>query len=219
MPSIYQIKPHFQALLRPLVRGLAAAGVTANQVTLAAALLSVAAGAVLAYWAAQQLIWLLLPMVLFLRMALNAIDGMLAREHGQKSALGAFLNELCDVISDAALYLPFALVPETQRLIIEYYDKLPVPQGIDPIVVIIAVLLAVISEMAGVIAVQVGAERRYDGPMGKSDRAFAFGLLAVLVATGEVPVLWVTWAIGLVALLTTWTIVNRVRAALRQVAP
>ena len=50
----------------------------------------------------------LLPAVLFVRMALNAIDGMLAREHGQKSALGAFLNELCDVVSDAALYLPFA---------------------------------------------------------------------------------------------------------------
>ena len=32
-------------------------------------------------------------------------------------------------------------------------------------------------EMAGVVAVQIGAERRYDGPMGKSDRAFTFGLL------------------------------------------
>jgi CDP-diacylglycerol--glycerol-3-phosphate 3-phosphatidyltransferase len=110
MPSIYQVKPRFQALLRPLVRHLAAAGVTANQVTLAAAVLSIAAGVVLAGWSTPPAVWLLLPVVLFVRMALNAIDGMLAREHGQKSALGAFLNELCDVISDAALYLPFALV-------------------------------------------------------------------------------------------------------------
>ena len=43
-------------------------------------------------------------------MAFNAIDGMLAREFGQKSRLGAYLNELTDVVSDAALYLPFALV-------------------------------------------------------------------------------------------------------------
>ena len=54
---------------------------------------------------------LLLPAVLFARMAMNAVDGMLAREHGQKSRLGALLNELGDVVSDAALYLPLALVP------------------------------------------------------------------------------------------------------------
>jgi CDP-diacylglycerol--glycerol-3-phosphate 3-phosphatidyltransferase len=201
MPSIYQIKPRFQALLRPLVRSLAAGGVTANQVTLAAALLSIVAGVVLAYAAEQPAAWFLLPVVLFVRMAFNAIDGMLAREHGQKSALGAYLNELCDVISDAALYLPFALVP-----------------GVEPIVVVIAVLLAAISEMAGVVAIQAGAERRYDGPMGKSDRAFAFGLLAFLLGLGLIPALWLSGAIGLVALLTAWTIVNRVRAGLRQVA-
>jgi CDP-diacylglycerol--glycerol-3-phosphate 3-phosphatidyltransferase len=201
MPSIYQIKPRFQALLRPLVQKLAAGGVTANQVTLAAAVLSVATGVVLAIWSAQPPAWLLLPVVLFVRMALNAIDGMLAREHGQKSALGAYLNELCDVVSDAALYLPFALVP-----------------GVQSIVVIVAVLLAALSEMAGVVAVQVGAERRYDGPMGKSDRAFGFGLLAVLIAVSIIPGQWLSWAIGLVALLTAWTIVNRVREGLRRVA-
>src|SRR5262245_10065723 len=150
MPSIYQIKPRFQALLRPPVQRLAACGVTANQVTLGAALLSVATGAILAAKASEPVVWFLLPVVLFARMALNAIDGMLAREHGQKSALGAFLNELCDVVSDAALILPFALVP-----------------GVSPVAVVIAVLLAGLSEMAGVVAVQVGAERRYDGPMGK----------------------------------------------------
>jgi CDP-diacylglycerol--glycerol-3-phosphate 3-phosphatidyltransferase len=39
-------------------------------------------------------------------MALNAIDGMLAKEFALKSRLGAMLNELGDVFSDAALYLP-----------------------------------------------------------------------------------------------------------------
>src|SRR5258707_11445488 len=81
MPSIYQIKPRFQALLRPLVRALAAGGVTANQVTLAAALMSIVTGALLALESAQPAIWLLLPAVLFVRMALNAIDRMLARRH------------------------------------------------------------------------------------------------------------------------------------------
>jgi len=216
MPSIYQIKPRFQALLRPLVRDLAAGGHTANQVTITAAVMSLAAGVVLAKWASVPAVWFLLPVVLFVRMALNAIDGMLAREHGQKSAVGAFLNELCDVISDAALYLPFALIPELHQP--EAFAGAVYLPGVNPMVVIVAVLLAVVSEMAGVVAVQIGAERRYDGPMGKSDRAFAFGLLAVLNASGLFPALWLTWAIGIIALLTAWTIVNRVRAGLRQVA-
>ena len=48
MPSIYDLKPRFQSLLRPITRGLAAAGVTANQVTVAAAVLSIAVGACIA---------------------------------------------------------------------------------------------------------------------------------------------------------------------------
>ena len=63
-----------------------------------------------------QIAWLfwLLPIWLFLRMALNAIDGMLAREFQQQSALGGYLNEITDVVADAALYLPFAFVAPFQ---------------------------------------------------------------------------------------------------------
>lgn len=46
----------------------------------------------------QPLLYLLLPLWMLLRMALNAVDGMLAREFGQQSRLGAYLNELCDVM-------------------------------------------------------------------------------------------------------------------------
>ena len=41
--SIYALKPRFQALLRPLAAALARAGVTANQVTVAACVVSVGA--------------------------------------------------------------------------------------------------------------------------------------------------------------------------------
>lgn len=83
MSSVYALKPRFQALLRPLVRRLAAAGVTANAVTVAALLVSVAIGVVLAVVQAPVL-FLAVPIWMVLRMAANAIDGMLAREHGQK---------------------------------------------------------------------------------------------------------------------------------------
>lgn len=199
MASIYDLKPRFQALLRPLTRWLAGAGVTANQVTVFAALLSVAAGLVVCLRPAAGWPLLLIPGVLFARMALNAIDGMLAREHGQKSRLGAVLNELGDVIADAALYLPLAAVP-----------------GVSPPLVVAIVLLAVIAEMAGVVGVQIGASRRYDGPMGKSDRAFALGLLALLLGLGVAPGRWTTAFLGIVALLAALTIINRSRRALAE---
>lgn len=90
--TIYDLKPKFQNLLRPIVQKLYDAGVTANQVTLAAMLLSILIGALLFIFPNPHL-FILLPFVLFIRMALNAIDGMLAREHHQKSHLGAILNE------------------------------------------------------------------------------------------------------------------------------
>lgn len=199
MASIYDLKPRFQALLRPLTRWLAGAGVTANQVTVFAALLSAAAGLVVFLRPAAGWPLLLIPGVLFARMALNAIDGMLAREHGQKSRLGAVLNELGDVVADAALYLPLAAVP-----------------GVSPPLVVAIVLLAVIAEMAGVVGVQIGASRRYDGPMGKSDRAFAFGLLALLLGLGVAPGRWTTAFLAVVALLAALTIINRSRRALAE---
>src|SRR3954465_10582020 len=110
MATLYTLKPRFQALLRPSVRRMAAGGGTATRVTIAAAAGSVAIGFVIVMDADARPVFLLLPVWLAIRMALNAMDGMLAREFGQQSRLGAYLNELGDVVSDAALYAPFAFV-------------------------------------------------------------------------------------------------------------
>jgi CDP-diacylglycerol--glycerol-3-phosphate 3-phosphatidyltransferase len=199
MASVYDLKPAFQNLLRPLTRALFAAGVTANQVTVAAALFSVAVGAGIALFPTARWPLLVLPAFLFVRMALNAVDGLLAREHGQKSRLGAVLNEVGDVVADTALYLPFALVP-----------------GFDARLVILATLLAITTELTGLVGLQIGAARRYDGPMGKSDRAFAFGLFALLAGLGVPLAPWLTPALGLVLFLLVVTIVNRARRALAE---
>jgi CDP-diacylglycerol---glycerol-3-phosphate 3-phosphatidyltransferase len=201
MASIYDFKPAFQNVLRPCTRALATSGVTANQVTFTATVLSAVVGACVALQPHERWPLLLMPGFLFVRMALNAIDGMLAREHGMKSRLGAVLNEIGDVVSDSALYLPLALVP-----------------GFHAPLVTIVVALGIISEMTGVVAVQIGASRRYDGPMGKSDRAFVFGLLALLGGLGVPPGGWVPAALGLAAALLVITIVNRARRALAEAA-
>ena len=196
MPSVYDLKPRFQSLLRPIVGAMARAGVTANQVTVAAMLLSFAASAAI-YFSREMRVLLLLPLVLFVRMALNAIDGMLAREHNQKTPLGAILNELGDVVSDGALYLPLAFF-------------LP----FDSIAMVLIVLLATLTEMTGVAAVQIGASRRYDGPMGKSDRAFIFGTLGLLLGLNLPIFPAVRPALWIVVVLLVLTILNRARGAL-----
>lgn len=191
--TLYALKPRFQDLLRPAVRAIARRGATANQVTLAAAAGSVALGMGVAAAAPARWPFLLIPAWLFLRMALNAVDGMLAREFGQKSRLGAYLNELCDVISDAALALPFAVTA---------------PFG--PVAVGVVVVLAIVSEYAGVMGPLAGASRRYDGPFGKSDRALAFGALAAWIGIGGALPDWLWWILPLMALLSAVTIWNRV---------
>jgi CDP-diacylglycerol--glycerol-3-phosphate 3-phosphatidyltransferase len=199
--TLYDLKPRFQALLRPLVGRLAATGVTANQVTITAAVVSVVVGVFVAVWADVRGLFLLLPIWLFLRMALNAVDGMLAREHGQKSRLGAYLNELSDVVSDAALLLPFAVLPV-----------------FGAISVAVVAVLAALSEMAGVLGQTVGASRRYDGPVGKSDRAFVFGALAVWIGVGGPQPAWLFWLMPVIAVALGATTINRVRAGLAEAA-
>ncbi|MGH6760305.1 MAG: CDP-alcohol phosphatidyltransferase family protein [Phyllobacterium sp.] len=191
--SVYKMKARFQDVLRPMTRWLASCGVTANQVTLFAAAGSIAVGLFLFFM--NDLRWfLLVPLWLFLRMALNAIDGMLAREHDQKSVVGAYLNEIGDVVSDVALYAPFALIA---------------PFGPLPIAIIIG--LAMLTEFVGVLGAMVGASRRYDGPMGKSDRAVVFGVLGFWIGMGGALPGWLVWLQPLLILLLVVTTVNRMR--------
>ncbi|WP_108682637.1 CDP-alcohol phosphatidyltransferase family protein [Methyloceanibacter sp. wino2] len=201
MATIYDLKPRFQALLRPIAARLVNGGATANGVTLAALILSVAQGAAIALWPEARWPLLLLPITLLVRMALNAIDGIMAKEHGQKTPVGALFNELSDVVSDAALYLPFALIA-----------------GVNAPLVVLVVVASVIAEMAGVLGTFIGASRRYDGPFGKSDRAFGFGALAVLLGIGLAPGLWTTFVLAAMLALAILTIWNRARRALAEAA-
>ncbi|WP_150765174.1 CDP-alcohol phosphatidyltransferase family protein [Pseudomonas fluorescens] len=200
MPSIYQIKPAFQNLLRPLVQRLFNQGTTANQITLIAGIGSVLVGAVIAGFVQYPGVFLLVPAWMILRMALNAIDGMLAREFNQQSHLGAYLNELCDIAADCALILPFALLP-----------------GVSLWLVLLVALLALFSEYSGVLGPMVGASRRYDGPMGKSDRAFVLGVAAVAIALGWISALWINGVFAVIAALLVYTLINRVRQGLKEV--
>jgi len=200
MMSIYDLKPKFQNLLRPLVIKLEQRGVTANQVTLTACAISVILGLILTALSGHHWLFILIPIWLFVRMALNAIDGMLAREFNQKSRLGGYLNEITDVVSDAALYLPFAFVYP--------FDGLQIG---------LIIWLSALTEFCGVLGQVQGKTRRYDGPLGKSDRAFLFGVLGLVYVF--VPVLpdFLYWLIWIAIILLIATCVKRVKSGLAEV--
>jgi len=198
MASIYALKPRFQALLRPLSRTLVRIGATPNTVTLAALVGSALVGGLLLRSDGPRVL-LALPVWLFVRMALNAIDGMMAREHGMASSLGGVLNEVGDVLSDLSLYLPLAA------------------RFADPWPVVCFAVGGVVTEFAGVTTRALGASRRYDGPMGKSDRAFVVGAVALVLAFQEgAERAWPDVVFWLAAGLTLVCSVRRLRGGLAE---
>lgn len=167
MISIYNLKPKFQAFLKPVLEFLHSKGVTANQITLASVFWSCLVATLFWFADSNSYFFLALPIGLFVRMALNALDGMMARIYKQQSKLGEILNELGDVLSDVVLFLP----------LLKYE-----PNALYSIVIFIC--MSIINEFAGILAKVVSGERRYDGPMGKSDRAFMIGTYGLLCFFG-----------------------------------
>jgi CDP-diacylglycerol--glycerol-3-phosphate 3-phosphatidyltransferase len=194
--TVYDVKPAFQWRLRSLMFVVMHTGATPNVITVIACALSIATGVLVAWRPDATWPLRVLPAALFVRMTLNALDGMMAREMRMVTPTGALLNELGDVLSDAAMYTPLALVP-----------------GVRPCLIVPIVILALVAEMAGVVAVRIGASRRYDGPMGKSDRAVALGAIALAMGLGVPAGRWIDGLLVLVLVLLVITIVNRARAA------
>lgn len=198
MASLYDWKPAFQERLRPYAEQLHENAITPNQVTLAALALSAFEGALLLTWPGAWFPLLLLPVVLFLRLALNAIDGMIARDYGEATKSGKVLNELGDVLADGFVYLPLMAVP-----------------GAPEALIALAVLAGIATEFTGVISEAMGGERRYDGPFGKSERAVAFGAAGLLLALGADAGGWLDLLMLVVILLSARTAWNRAAAAVR----
>lgn len=169
--SLYQLKSQFQDQLRPISDTLVEQKITANQVTVSAILLSIGTAYIIAKPAAEkQALWLLLPSSLFIRMALNAIDGMMAREHGQASKLGAILNEAGDIIADTALLV--SLTPHIAN------NMLSNQRHISRLIV-----LSMSTELLAIGSDTVLGIRANQGPLGKSDRAFILGVLGAFMGS------------------------------------
>ena len=109
---------------------------------------------------------LLVPAFLLLRMMMNTLDGMLAREYHTGTVAGELWNEALDILGDNVCYGILWFVPE--------FPKTPL---------VIFLLLTWAAEFFGVLGKSMpGGVRRHETVLGgKPDRAVWMGLLALIL--------------------------------------
>lgn len=198
MISIYNIKPKFQKLLRPILKWLHCRNVTANQITISSIVLSFLIG--ISFWNADKicLLFLTLPIGLLIRMALNALDGMMAREYNQQTKKGELLNEVGDIVSDLFIFFP----------LLKFEKEIVYTIGL-------FLALSIINEFSGIMGKIVGNERRYEGPMGKSDRAFVLSLYGIVSFFWSNLLDYSNWIFLIVILLLVISTATRLTKAIR----
>jgi len=195
MLDLPDTKPLLERLFRPPALGLSRLGIRPNALTLASLAISTLVGALAL--AVSTATWPLLMILaaMLTRLALNHMDGIIARELGMKTPLGGLLNEMATPVEDMALYLPLAARP-----------------GMPASLIVGAVMLCALIEVAGLSSLAIGGSRRYDGPMSKVVRGVFFGAIVLGAAFGLTPALWVpatlTLIMGLLAV-TAWNRLSR----------
>lgn len=162
---IYSIKPKFQAFLKPAMRLLIKLKVSPTLVNVKALIISIIAGFVF-FLSSYNLTWLwAIPFLAFIRTALNALDGMIARETKAKNqAFGEVLNEFLDRLSDVAFFVGLAFTS---------YVSQSLALG-----TLVSVLVV---SYIGIVGKAAGGKRQYVGLMGKADRMFWLSVASVAV--------------------------------------
>jgi CDP-diacylglycerol---glycerol-3-phosphate 3-phosphatidyltransferase len=82
--------------------------------------------------------------------------------------------------------------------------------------IIVFICLCIINEFAGILAKIVSGERRYDGPMGKSDRALLVGIYGILAYLGGYHNLYTTYVFVILIVLVSLSTFLRLKNALKK---
>lgn len=189
--SLYKLKPWFRKKLSNITYRLWINHYSPNQVTLFAIISSIIYG-VLMLHTQWDFLFLFFPIFVIFRMALNAIDGLMASTYNMKSKLGFYLNEAGDIISDFFIYLPFSFF-------MPFYLYLPFA------------ILTALTEIIGVSGLYFTKERYYHGPLGKSDRVLVFSILSLFIFFND-KIPYVSFTMSIVLILLAITCYNRWRA-------
>jgi CDP-diacylglycerol--glycerol-3-phosphate 3-phosphatidyltransferase len=192
---LYKQKGNFQKL----IRWMAGSWMTANMATAAGCLLIILVSASfylgLTFEQANFLL-ILTPVFLVLRMAMNALDGMLSREQETGSVAGEIWNEALDILGDTICYGSLYFVPQGPRASI-----------------IVFIILAWAAEFFGVLGKSMpdGIRRHETFLGGKPDRAIWMGLLAIILYIYPGFLAWAWIYISLISIFVGLTSLIRIR--------
>jgi CDP-diacylglycerol--glycerol-3-phosphate 3-phosphatidyltransferase len=170
MRGLYAAKPWFVRRLARIEDLLVKHDVTADELTVAAFVVSICCGGFLALGGVleQPLLWLIVPPLGLVRLALNALDGSIARRMGSGRPFGIVMNEVGDRLSDVALLAPLALV-------------------VEPVLALGALVLTLLASVTGLLGASVIGVRLSNGPMGKADRVAVLSAGSLVAATTSSP--------------------------------
>lgn len=186
--GIYIVKPRFQQALHGVEDLLVARRVKADWLTAAAVAAAALAAIIhLTGWAQHApALWLIPPLAL-IRLALNALDGQVARRTGTARPWGAVLNEMGDRAADVLFLAPIALVG-----------------GVPAALGLAALCAMLLSSLSGVLAASLGLGRLTLGVFAKADRMLALAALypLALIAGASWPLVVLFCAILVGSLVT-----------------
>lgn len=163
--AIYALKPAFRRVLRPVHRAME----RLHPDAISGLAVLCAAAAAVSLWQAPDHAWLYLlaPVLFFLRIAFNALDGMVAQSRGLASPRGEMVNEFSDRINDTLIFGGLWV------------------SGVAPdLLVGGALVVTLLVSYLGILSRAAGGERRFDGPAGKADRMAIVGVACVVAFFG-----------------------------------
>lgn len=192
-----KIKQVFIAVLSPLVRLLAAAGLHPNTISFAGFLLSVAAG--LTYSTGS-----FLPAAILVAASgiCDSLDGLIARSSGRETSFGAFLDSTLDRIGELFVFLG----------LVWFFSNGSVHDSQSPVTVVLIILAIEGSFMVSYIRARAEA-LGISCTKGLMQRPERMVLLIVGSILGSVPVIGlisVKVTIYCLALLTNLTVIQRI---------
>jgi CDP-diacylglycerol---glycerol-3-phosphate 3-phosphatidyltransferase len=170
--DLYASKSAINARLLPFVDRLSAAGITPDQITLAAIPVALLGSAALLASPAQSMTLLAVPVLVGARILLNLLDGNLARRSGRMHPRGELFNEIGDRVADVAFLAPVAFLP-----------------GASMQLVLFGVMAAILASYVGITTRAAGGPRIYRGVLSKPGRMILLAVCSIwaLVAGPATP--------------------------------
>lgn len=191
--GIYGTKSKWQRALRPVVTLCVRNRIHPDIFTYTALILSFVAAFSL-FWAGSNRAWLwLVPLCVLVRLLLNLMDGLVAREIGLASTWGEVKNEFGDRVADTAIFLGLGFGGYA-----------------DVRLATLALALILCVSYLGILGKAVGGSRVYGGMFGKGDRMISLAVFTLYpLFSGNLTSY--NWYLALVVLAATVTIIQRLR--------